>query len=119
MSFLEQVIALLRPLFDSEISIYSNILPEGTVKPALVVTEVANSSNRVLEGRKTGVQTVWRVTIYVRDDSELNALLDVLESLDNTSNNDFQRIFSQYVLTEARQPQEILTRAFYDLTLYK
>ena len=120
MSFLTEVIFLLKGFFDPvNVTVYRNEIPEGILKPSVSVTEIANSSRRVLSGDKFGVFTTWRVNIYVSDDNDMPALLAILEALDNTSNSDFQRIFTDYVLTETRQPNQKLTRAFYDLNLYK
>lgn len=118
MSFIEEVIALLKAAFPT-LNVYRNFIPEGVTKPSLVVSELSNVSSRVLSGVKFGLISNWRVGVYVKDDAAMKPLLDILENLDDTSNNDFQKIFSDYVLTEARQPDQTLTRAFYDLTLYK
>ena len=119
MNFLTEVIALLKLAFGVNASVYRNQIPEGITKPSVSVTEIANTTERVISGDKFGTKTTWRVNIYVNDDNDMPSLLAILETLDNTSNSDFQRIFSDYVLTETRQPNQKLTRAFYDLTLYK
>lgn len=118
MNFIDEVMSLLKDAFPNN-TVYRNFIPEGVTKPSLVVTELSNTTKRVIEGAKFGTATTWRVAVYVSEDSEMKPLLDILENLDNTSNNDFQRIFSDYVLTEARQPNQTLTRAFYDLNLYQ
>ena len=110
---------LLNSVAPSGVAVYRNTIPEGTTKPCFSANELANTSSRVISGKKYGLISTWRVSVYVKNDSEMQALLDILENLDNTSNNDFQKIFSQYVLTETRQSGAKLTRAFYDLTLYK
>lgn len=119
MSFLTEVISLLKLVFEPDTTVYRNEIPEGINKPSVSVTEIANTSKRVLSGDKFGIVTTWRVNIYVSDDNDMPALLAILESLDNTSNSNFQKILTDYVLTETRQPNQTLTRAFYDLTLYK
>lgn len=112
-----KVIALLKANFTEPV--YSDNIPEGITKPALVVTELANTFSRVIECTKFGFISTWRVAVYVKDKTDMTALLEKLEELDNTSTTDFQKILTQYVLTETRQPGQILTRAFVDLTLYK
>lgn len=119
MSFLTQVISLLKTAFGVNAEVHRNEIPGGASKPSVSVTEIANTSKRVLSGVKFGIVSTWRVNIYVADDDDMPALLAILEALDNTTNNDFQRIFTDYVLTETRQPNQKLTRAFYDLNLYK
>lgn len=118
MYFVNEVISLVKTAFPN-LTVYRNTIPEGTDKPAIVITEVSNTTKRVISGVKFGTATTWRVAIYVKNNSEMKPLLDIMEDLDNTSNNDFQRIFSDYVLTETKQSGAILTRAFYDLNLYK
>ncbi len=118
MSFLVQVIALLKNAFPDN-SVYQGVIPEGVTKPCLSVTEISNTTSRVLSGSKYGKVTIWRVSAHAENNTDLQALLDILEGLDNTVNADFQKILSDYVLTESRQPQQILIRAFYDLTLYE
>lgn len=116
-SLLNEVVALLKSVFPEGVTVYRNVVPEGMSKPCVSVTEVSNKNNRVISGKKYGRQAVWRVTVYVKNDADMNGLLDILEDLDNTTNGDFQRIMSDYILTEQRQSNQILTRAFYDLTL--
>jgi len=118
MTFVNEIISLLKLTFPT-MTVYRNFIPEGVTKPSIVVTEVANTTKRVLSGVKFGTASTWRVAVYVADDNDMKPLLEILEDLDNTSNNDFQKIFSDYVLTETRQPGATLTRAFYDLNLYK
>lgn len=118
MSFKEEVLKLLNVAFPND-TVYRNIIPEGVSKPALSADEVSNSSGRSLSGVKSGLSAVWRVSVYSNSDANMKALLKTLEGLDNTKNDDFQRIYSDYVLTEKKQLGQILTRAFYDLTLYR
>lgn len=79
---------------------------------------VSNSDNRVITGQKYGNSQVYRVTVFAPTQAEIKDILDTLETLDNTKNADFQRIFGQWILTEAKQPGQVLARAFYDLTVY-
>jgi hypothetical protein len=119
MSYLENVISLLKVAFGTNATVYRDFVPEKTTKPSVVANEISNTSSRVLSGTKYGPVAVWRVSVYVTEGQELKPLLEILESLDNTSNTDFQKIYSNYVLTEAKQPNQTKTRAFYDLNLYK
>ena len=116
-SLLNEVITLLKSIVPEGVTVYRNVVPEGISKPCVSVTEVSNNTKRVIAGQKYGKQAVWRVTVYVKNDDDMQGLLDILENLDNTTSDDFQRIMSDYVLTEQRQSNQILTRAFYDLTL--
>ena len=112
------LIALLKTTLGSGITVYTGAIPEGVDKPCVQVSMVSNSDNRVIAGQKYGNTQVYRVTVFAPIQSQIQGILDTLETLDNTKNADFQRIFGQLILTEAKQPGQVLARAFYDLTVY-
>ena len=112
------LISLLKTTLGSGITIYTGTVPEGADKPCVQVSMVSNSDNRVIAGQKYGNTQVYRVTVFAPIQSQIQGILDTLETLDNTVNADFQRIFGQWILTEAKQPGQVLARAFYDLTVY-
>ena len=112
------LIALLKTTLGSGITVYTGAIPEGVDKPCVGVSMVSNSDNRVIAGQKYGNAQVYRVTVFAPLQSQIQGVLDTLETLDNTVNADFQRIFGQWILTEAKQPGQVLARAFYDLTVY-
>ena len=113
------LIALLKTTLGSGITVYTGTVPEGVDKPCVSVSMVSNSDVRVIKGSKHGNTQVYRVTVFAPLESQIDAILDTLETLDNTVNDAFQRIFGQWILTESKQPGQVLARAFYDLTLYK
>lgn len=100
------------------VPVYQDVIPEDVPLPAVAVSNIANLSSRVLAGKKVKPIYTYRVTASANSTAELQALLTELENLDNSSNNDFQRVLSQLVLREAKMPNEPVRRAFYDLTLY-
>ncbi len=112
------LIALLKTTLGSGITVYTGAIPEGVDKPCVQVGMVNNADNRVISGQKYGNAQVYRVTVFAPIQSQIDTILDTLETLDNTKNADFQRIFGQWILTEAKQPGQVLARAFYDLTVY-
>ncbi|UNY40136.1 tail terminator [Aeromonas phage vB_AveS_KLEA5] len=112
------LIALLKATLGSGITVYSGTVPEGVTKPCVGTSMVSNADNRVITGQKYGNAQVYRVTVFAPTQSQIQGILDTLETLDNTKNADFQRIFGQWILTEAKQPGQVLARAFYDLTVY-
>ena len=113
------LIALLKTTLGSGITVYTGTVPEGVDKPCVSMSMVSNSDVRVIKGSKHGNTQVYRVTVFAPLESQIDTILDTLETLDNTVNDDFQRIFGQWILTESKQPGQVLARAFYDLTLYK
>jgi hypothetical protein len=112
------LIALLKTTLGSGITVYTGAIPEGVDKPCVQVSMVNNADNRVISGQKYGNTQVYRMTVFAPIQSQIQGILDTLETLDNTVNADFQRIFGQWILTEAKQPGQVLARAFYDLTVY-
>ena len=112
------LISLLKTTLGSGITVYTGTVPEGVDKPCVQVSMVSNTDNRVIAGQKYGNTQVYRVTVFAPIQSQIQGILDTLETLDNTKNADFQRIFGQWILTEAKQPGQVLARAFYDLTVY-
>jgi len=112
------LISLLKTTLGSGITVYTGAIPEGVDKPCVQVSMVSNAGNRVIAGQKYGNSQVYRVTVFAPMQSQIQGILDTLETLDNTKNADFQRIFGQWILTEAKQPGQVLARAFYDLTVY-
>ena len=112
------LIAVLKTTLGAGITVYTGAIPEGVDKPCVQVSMVSNSDNRVIAGQKYGNTQVYRMTVFAPIQSQIQGILDTLETLDNTVNADFQRIFGQWILTEAKQPGQVLARAFYDLTVY-
>ena len=98
--------------------VHTGAIPEGVSTPCVLVSMVSNANNRVIAGQKYGNVQVYRVTVFAPTLDVIQVFLDQLETLDNTKNADFQRIFGQWILTEAKQPGQVLARAFYDLTVY-
>ena len=117
MSDLQMVVDLLKTKITAEV--YTGEIPETQSAPAVLVSNVANPYSRTLSGKKVQKSSTWRITIVARLQSEVEVVIDELENLDNTINSDFQRIFSNLVLTELGLIEQPFRRAFYDLTVYK
>jgi hypothetical protein len=109
------VVELLKPIAP----VYTSEIPETQSESAMLVTHVANSYARVLSGRKVQKSSTWRITIVAKLQSDVELLMDKLETLDATNNLVFQRIFTSLVLTELGLIEQPFRRAFYDLTVYK
>ena len=111
-----KLIALLKTTLGHN-RVYGSVPAEGAVLPLVYLTEVANPILRDLSGDKESRPATWRLTFHVSDESTLPNIFASIETLDNTKTSDFQRIFTQYVLTETRAPGDLFTRAFYDIIL--
>lgn len=112
----KDVIALLKAGLSVEV--WDSVVPEAEALPAVAVSNVANPSSRTLAGTKTKNMHVYRVSVVAYKQSDLEATMKELEDMDNSSDNNFKNVFTQWVNTEAKLPDEPVRRAFYDLTLY-
>ena len=96
--------------------VFSDYIPESSVLPAVSVSNVSFPSGRILTGRKTRQQEVWRISVVAADKDTLYSTRDVVLSLDNSSNEHYQRIFVDMVNEEAKQEGEPNRRLFIDMT---
>jgi hypothetical protein len=111
-----KLIALLKANLST--TVYSDLVPES-VTEGVAISNVANPFGRILNGDKTQRSGVWRVTIVASSKARRDAIITELENLDNTSDNDFQRIYADLVNKEAKESEEQpVVRAFVDITLY-
>lgn len=117
MSTIVQLIAVLKANLVG-VGVYSSVVPENAPVPAIAAHNVAFVSGRVLDGTKTGKWSQWRVTV-VAAPASLQSVIDQLESLDNTVNTHFQRMFVDLTLIEPKISTEPYQRAFVDIKLYK
>lgn len=117
MSNLLKVISLLKTGLETD-EVYSGQIPESLTEPAVLVQELANGYTRTTEGVKINKSNSWRITVVAKYQSDVELLLEKLEDLDNTANVDFQRVFTNLVLTEPGLNEQPFRRAFYDLTVY-
>lgn len=118
MSDLLAVVDLLKEKLTTD-NVYTGEIPESQSDPAVLVQNVANPFERVLSGRKVKKSSTWRITVVAKLQSDVESILNELEDMDNTRNSDFQRIFTNLVMTELGLVEQPFRRAFYDLTVYK
>jgi len=116
MSIEEKLIALLKSTLTG-VQVYIGVVPEASSVPAVALYNVAFNSGRMLDGSKTKKWSAWRLTV-IDTVSHLQTTLDAIELLDNTVNSDFQRLFVNLTLKEAKAPTEPHQRAFIDLIVY-
>ena len=99
------------------VEVYTGLIPESSAIPAVALYNVAYNNDRLLSGVKTKKWSAWRI-IVVDTVSHLQTTLDAIELLDNTVNEDFQRLFINLTLKEPKAPTEPHQRAFFDLIVY-
>lgn len=101
------------------VTVYDSFVPETETNPAVALTNVSlDNFTRVLEGEKTGKWQVWRVQVVAARTSDVESILRTLDTLDNTRNDDFQRVRVELVNLESRQPNQPYRRAFVDVIVY-
>lgn len=100
------------------VTVHSDFVPETELNPAVAYSNVAFNHNRVLEGEKVAKWSVWRVQVVADDTSSVESIIDSLETLDNTENEDFQKILVQTINIEAKEPNQTYRRAFVDVSVY-
>lgn len=116
MSILTSLIAVLKAN-TTDVGVYEGVVPEGKPVPAIAIQNIAFNSGRVLEGKKTGRWSQWRITA-VAPVASLQSVIDQLELLDNTSNQYFQKMFVDLQLIEPKETINPYQRAFIDVRVY-
>jgi len=117
MSDLALVIALLKTKIGD--NVYSGEIPETQTEPSVLVANVANPFSRVLSGRKVKKSSTWRLTVVAKRQSDVESILRTLEEMDDIRTTDFQRVYTNLVLTEFGLKEQPYRRAFYDMAAYK
>lgn len=113
-----ELLALLKSVLEPTYLVYSDVVPESDNNGAVAITNVANPTSRVLSGKKYGMVSTWRVTVIAPSKSVRQTIGDILETLDNTSNNDFNRVYVDLVNKEGKDTEDQpVVRSFYDITL--
>ena len=100
------------------IGVFDSVIPESEPVPAIAVYNVAFVSDRILTGEKTKKWSQWRITA-VATKATLQSVIEQLESLDNTTNQYFRKLYVDLVQIEPKQPSEPHQRAFLDVRVYK
>lgn len=112
---------LLIALLDDNLScnVYPDIVPEQETATAVAISNVSNPIYRKLSGDKTRRVAIWRVTIIAISRYDRDNIITELENMDNTSDNNFQKIYTELVNKESKESEEQpVVRAFVDITLY-
>ncbi len=113
----QQLMALLSARFDEEV--YIDYAPNSAEPPYVVFNHINNNrSQRNLDNSLAGKSDTWRVTVYGQDRIDCDRLMNNLESVDNTSNADFQRVNIINVADDSDLPEMDFSRSFVDLETY-
>ena len=117
MTPLQNVLKLIRDTVTS--SVHQDLVPEGVTEPACAVSFISVDETRVLSGDIGGTTNTFRVAVVASDDNDVKSIVETLETLDNTRNTDFSRIFSRLINWEARESNQPYRRAFVDVRVYQ
>ena len=85
---LQRLLLALRP-----VNAYLDNVPENATLPAVSYKHLNHNFTTLLDGSKTGNSDRWELKIVTVDDADIEMLVNQLETLHNSSNSDYQRIF--------------------------
>jgi len=100
------------------VKVYPDYVPESADRPAVCYVNITNLHERDMDGNKQAKSSHWRVTIVADTFADLSVIIDALEALDNTSTDEFSKIYSTLELIEPKDEEALYRRAFVDLTIY-
>lgn len=101
------------------ITVYPDYIPQSKNLPAVSYTLVSNPSNRILNGGKSGGHSVYRLQLAADNATDLEVLENTIETLDNTSNVDFQRILVDPLEPVAQDSESVYHVTSVDIRLYE
>jgi|TARA_R110000764_G_scaffold231623_2_gene323328 hypothetical protein len=94
--------------------VYRDFIPEGATLPAISFVDITHAFSRVLDGSKTNKFDTWRLSLVCENSTDMSALVNEIETIDNTSTDEFQRIF---VIYKNSDPQSDVDQGFYRSTI--
>jgi len=94
--------------------VYRDFVPEGIALPAISFVDITHAFNRVLDGSKTNKFDTWRLSLIAENSTDMQTLVNEIETIDNTSTDGFQRIF---VIYRNSDPQSDIDQGFYRSTI--
>lgn len=114
---IEDVIAFVKARLSCEV--YNSVVPESETNTAVAVYEITHSRSRDIEGFQINKASFWRLVLVTPSPSVLSDAVSEIESMDNTRDNNFQKVYSEKVNTEPLEPGSLIQRTFFDLTFYE
>jgi len=103
----------------SGVDVWPDFVPEDATLPAISYVQISDKFNRVLEGSKSAKSDTWRLSLVCNDLEELEQLVNLVETIDNTVKDGYQRIFVIYRKRVPRTSDEQITFTYLiDLETY-
>lgn len=99
------------------VTAYLDTVPETVDLPGVAFYNVGYEPSRIVGAKRYPAKTSFRIAVVTENESHTDAILNELNALDNTSNNDFQDIQVVMNRVEPKQPYTDVRRAFIDLNL--
>lgn len=112
-TFISEVSRLLNDTLT--VTAYLDVVPETAPLPAVSFYNVGFQPARIVGRKRVPAKSSFRVNLVVDSMSQVDATLAELNSLDNTSNADFQDIQVVMNRVEAKDPDSTVRRIFIDL----
>tara|TARA_R110002049_G_scaffold81910_3_gene208305 strand:+ start:1836 stop:2189 length:354 start_codon:yes stop_codon:yes gene_type:complete len=99
--------------------IWIDVVPEEEAYPALTYTHVAGDGTRLLNGDKVNRWDTWRVRIIGKSRAECDAIVALLEPLDNSRSDDFRRVMIKSSQGVPSSPNDEYVSSFVDFKTYE
>lgn len=114
---IEDVMSFLKPRLSFEV--YNSLVPESETNVAAAVYNITHSRNRDITGVQTDKISFWRLVLVTPSPAVISSAVSEVESLDNSRDNLFQKVYSEIVNTEPFDQGSLIQRTFFDLTFYE
>lgn len=102
-----------------DIKFYLDYIPEKKSLPAVSYQHVAHSAARLLDGTKSGQSDTWRLALVVDNIEDMGTLVNQVESLHNTTTNDYQRVFVRIVSGQSQDIDQPNRQTLVDVQTYE
>ena len=99
------------------VPVYESEVPESADLPAVAYYNIGYANDRVVNGRKINDTMSFRVMIVAKSVADMTTALTEIGELDNTKNDNFQRIEVVGNNLEAKLTDIDIRRMMIDLTL--
>lgn len=101
------------------VGVHEGIVPETETGTAIAISNTGfDLGTRRLSGKSSGASSLWRATISGPSKADNNVVEKLLLALDNTTSDDFQRIYVQIENIEAKEPNQTIFRLFLSIEVY-
>lgn len=99
------------------VAVYADYVPEDLV-PGIAFNSIGYTNTRNLEGNASGNRSFHRVQVVTNTDEEMENIVNELLTLDNTNNDDFQKIYIELSSLEPISMSTPYIRCFLNLNVY-